>query len=176
SAILSAEEWQPNDHTMVPNHPLRPRGLRLHDLFADDAWRSTDAVTGRRLVLGNADVRLQYCVSGSPSPLYRSAIGDELVHVESGDVVVETVFGAIRATAGDYVLIPRSTTHRFLPQGDQPLRTYLIEGAGHIGPPKRFLSRYGQLLEHAPYCERDIHGPSDVLLSDETEVEVLVKK
>src|SRR5699024_2963666 len=51
SAILSAEEWQPNDHTMVPNHPLRPHGLRLHDLFADDAWRSTDAVTGRRLVL-----------------------------------------------------------------------------------------------------------------------------
>lgn len=176
SAILSADEWQLNEQGTTPNHPLRPRGLRLHDLFVGDDWRETDAVTGRRLVLGNADVRLQYCVSGRPSPLYRSAIGDELIYVESGDAVIETVFGAIPATTGDYVLVPRSTTHRFLPQGDEPLRTYVIEGASHIGPPKRFLSRYGQLLEHAPYCERDIHGPDEVLLNDEVEVEVLVKQ
>src|SRR3712207_6921064 len=50
----------------------------------------------------------------------------------------------------------RATTHRWLPAGDEPLRTYVIEANSHIAPPKRYLSRYGQLLEHAPYCERDL--------------------
>src|SRR5699024_3258382 len=128
SAILRAEVSDLNGQATTPNHPLRPRGLSLHELFPQDSWRDTDAVTGRRRDHGNSDVLLQYCVSGRPSPLYRSAIGDELVYLESGDAIVETVFGSIRATTGDYVLVPRSTTLRFLPQGDQPLRTYVIEG------------------------------------------------
>ena len=59
--------------------------------------------------------------------------------------------------------------------GDEPLRLYAIEANSHIAPPKRYLSRYGQLLEHAPYCERDLHGPGEPLLVEETDVEVLVK-
>jgi len=176
SAISSAEVWELNDHRTVPNHPLLPRGLRLPKLFPEQSWDDTDLVTGRRLVLGNADVRLQYCIGRAPSPLYRSAIGDELVYLESGDVRVETVFGVLEATTGDYVCIPRSTTHRFLPQGEEPVRAYVIEASSHIVPPKRFLSRFGQFLEHAPYCERDVHGPTELVNSDETEVEVLVKQ
>jgi homogentisate 1,2-dioxygenase len=55
------------------------------------------------------------------------------------------------------------------------LRLYVIEANSHIAPPSRYLSRYGQLLEHAPYCERDLHGPTEPLLHDGTDVEVLVK-
>ena len=58
---------------------------------------------------------------------------------------------------GDYVILPRATTHRWLPAEES--RLYAIEANSHIAPPKRYLSRYGQLLEHAPYCERDLHGP-----------------
>ncbi len=85
-------------------------------------------VTGRRLILGNADVRLSYVVAAAPSPLYRNAIGDEMVYIESGEATVETVFGALEASEGDYVLIPMSTTHRWIPpKGDKPLRAYAIE-------------------------------------------------
>ena len=56
-------------------------------------------MTGRRLVLGNADVRISYVVAGEPSPLYRNAIGDECVYVESGAATVETVFGALDVRA-----------------------------------------------------------------------------
>ena len=63
------------------------------------------------MVLGNNDVRLDYVVTGTdPSPLYRNAIGDECVYVESGSGVVETVFGVVPYRTGDYVLIPRATT------------------------------------------------------------------
>ena len=119
-------------------------------------------------------MRIAYVVTGTDaSPLYRNAIGDECVFVEAGSGVVETVFGVLSYRAGDYVLIPRATTHRWLPA--EPSRLYAIEANSHIAPPKRYLSRYGQLLEHAPYCERDLYGPDEPLLVRGDDVEVLVK-
>jgi Homogentisate 1,2-dioxygenase len=175
SAIVDAAPWEPPDATLAANHPVLPRHLRTHELFPGKQWADADPVTGRRVLLGNADVRLAYAVSGTTSPLYRNAIGDECVYVEAGTAVVETVFGALPARQGDYVVIPRGTTHRWVPTGELPLRTYVIEATGHIRPPRRYLSRYGQFLEHAPYCERDLHGPAEPLLADGEDVEVLVK-
>jgi homogentisate 1,2-dioxygenase len=175
SAVRDATPWELPGLETTENRPLLARHLKLHDLFGENEWKAVDAVTGRRLVLGNADVRISYVVAGEPSPLYRNAVGDEAVYVESGTAVVETVFGALDARQGDYVVLPRATTHRWVPTGDEPLRLYAIEANSHIAPPKRYLSRYGQLLEHAPYCERDQHGPGDPLLVDATDVEVLVK-
>ena len=184
SAVADARVWELGDMSTVPNHPLLPRHLKLHDLFVQDRdgagadagpalEQGVDVVTGRRLVLGNADVRLLYVVADSPSPLYRNAIGDECVYVERGGARVETVFGSFQVAEGDYLILPRATTHRWLPlvEGDEgfvePLRAYVIEANSHIGPPKRYLSRFGQLLEHAPYCERDLRGPQGPLLAED---------
>jgi homogentisate 1,2-dioxygenase len=175
SALVDARPWELPDQATVPNAPLVPRHLRLHDLFDGQEWKAVDAVTGRRLVLGNGDVRLSYVVAGEASPLYRNATGDECVFVEAGSAVVETTFGALEAGPGDYVVVPRATTHRWLPDGSDPLRLYVIEANSHITPPKRYLSRFGQFLEHAPYCERDLRGPSDPVVVEETDVEVYVK-
>ena len=170
SALVDARAWELPDQATTPNHPLVPRHLKLHDLFGQD-WKAADPVTGRRLVLGNGDVRIGYVVAGQPSPLYRNAIGDECVYVESGTGVVETVFGDLMVGEGDYVVIPRATTHRWVPVGDAPLRVYAIEANSHIAPPKRYLSRFGQFLEHAPYCERDLRLPTDPQTVDATEAE-----
>ena len=220
SAVLEARPWQLPDLSTVPNEPLLPRHLRLHDLFPSaGAAPSTssgnegsasagnegsassgnggsesagsgrtagpppepvegrhDVVTGRRLVLGNADVRISYAVATRESPLYRNATGDELVFVEAGAGVLETVFGDLAYGPGDYLVIPRATTHRWVPRAESgPTRAYCIEAAGHIAPPKRYLSRYGQLLEHAPYCERDLRGPGEPRVHEGGETEVLVK-
>ncbi|MDT0200726.1 homogentisate 1,2-dioxygenase domain-containing protein [Nocardioides sp. AE5] len=171
SALRDAEVWELPDQARTPNHPLKARHLRLHDLDFDPA--TTDAVQGRRLVLGNNDVRISYAVAAATSPLYRNAIGDECTFVESGSGAVETVFGRLDYRAGDYVLIPRATTHRWLPA--EPSRLYVIEANSHITPPRRYLSRFGQFLEHAPYCERDLHGPTELVEGAGTDVEVLVK-
>ena len=168
SAIVDSHVWELPDQSTTPNHPLRPRHLKLHELST-----GADAVTGRRLVLGNSDVRIGYVVADGPSPYYRNAVGDECVYVESGTGAVESVFGALRYRTGDYVMVPRATTHRWLP--DEPSRLYPIEANSHIHPPKRYLSRFGQLLEHAPYCERDVRGPAEPLVLEGSDVEVLVK-
>jgi homogentisate 1,2-dioxygenase len=170
SAITGSEVWELADQATTPNHPLKPRHLKLHDLgYAADA----DPVQHRQLVLGNGDVRISYVVASTASPYYRNAIGDECVYVEAGSGTVETVFGALTYRTGDYVLIPRATTHRWLPAEES--RLYPIEANSHVAPPKRYLSRYGQLLEHAPYCERDLHGPDAPLVQEGEDVEVLVK-
>jgi homogentisate 1,2-dioxygenase len=177
SAILEARVWDLPDQSVTPNHPLVPRHLKLHDLWTDDTWKDSDAVTGRRLVLGNGDVRISYVVCGRTSPYYRNGIGDECVFVEAGTAVVETVFGALEVGPGDYVVLPRATTHRWVPTGHDALRLYAIEGNSHIAPPKRYLSKFGQLLEHAPYCERDLRVPTEPLVrtDDDGPTEVYIK-
>lgn len=169
STISGAREWTVGDLSTAPNHPLTPRHLRLHDLFTPSDVKRTDVVTGRRLVLGNGDVRISYVVAGEPSPWYRNGVGDECVYVERGRARVETVFGAFDVAEGDYLVIPRATTHRWIPRrsAKDPLRAYCIEANSHIAPPKRYLSRYGQLLEHAPYCERDLRPPQGPLLAED---------
>jgi homogentisate 1,2-dioxygenase len=181
SAVVDVRPWELPDLTMTPNHPVTPRHFSTHALFPDDASaHEVDAVTGRRLLMGNGDVRLSYVVATAPSPYYRNAIGDECLYIEAGQAVVETVFGDLAVGEGDYAIVPRATTFRVVPQG--PVRIYVIEANSHIGPPKRYLSRFGQLLEHAPYCERDLRGPTGpkVVATDPgdptaSDVEVLIK-
>ena len=173
SAIIDARSWDLGDsQATTPNQPLLPRHLKLHDLFLDENRRGVDAVTGRRLVLGNGDVRISYVVADSPSPFYRNGMGDECVFVESGAARVETVFGAFDVASGDYLILPRATTHRWIPVGEEPLRAYCIEASSHIAPPKGYLSKFGQLLEHAPYCERDLRLPRGPLLAEDAGVGV----
>ena len=109
-----------------------------------------------------------------PSPLYRNAIGDECVYVESGSRHRRV---GLRRRA-----LPRRRLRRDPARDYPPLGagrghrgSIAIEANSHIHPPKRYLSRFGQFLEHAPYCERDLHGPTESLLVEGEDVDVLVK-
>lgn len=173
SALADVQPWDLGDTSLTPNSPLRPLHLRLHDLFAPGDAKGVDAVRGRRLVLGNADVRLSYVAADAVSPWYRNAIGDECVYVERGGARLETVFGAFDVREGHYAILPRATTHRWRPlvEGDadyaEPFRAMFVEANSHVGPPRRYLSTHGQLLEHSPYCERDYVVPTAPLLAED---------
>jgi homogentisate 1,2-dioxygenase len=169
TAIVAAEEFQPPQWSRLPNRPLKPRHLRTHKLDAGG-----DAILGRAHLLANDDCRISYVVADRPSPLYRNAIGDECLYVEEGTARIESTFGALDVTAGDYAVIPTSVIFRVVPV-DGPVRMLTVEATGHIGPPKRYLSVRGQFLEHAPYCERDLRAPAEPLLVDGGDVEVLVQ-
>ncbi|MBB5788699.1 homogentisate 1,2-dioxygenase [Jiangella mangrovi] len=175
SAIVDSRIWELPDARTVANHPLKPMHLKPHDLFPGKDWKAFDVVTGRRLLLGNGDVRIAYVAAGESSPLYRNAIGDECVYVEDGEATLETMFGLLHVRKGDYAIIPRATVHRWVPTGDGPLRAYVVEANSHITPPKRYLSRFGQFLEHAPYCERDLTAPAEPFVTEGTDVDVYTK-
>lgn len=171
TAIVNAERYEAPAWSRRANLPLLPRHFKTHKLDASGG----DAITGRQHLLANDDVRLSYAVADRPSPLYRNAIGDECLYVESGAGRFESVFGAFDIGQGDYVVVPTSTTYRVVPGGDEPLRTLSVEATGHIGAPKRYLSAKGQFLESAPYCERDLRGPGQPLVVEDEDVPVLVQ-
>ena len=152
-----------------PNHPLLPRHFRTLDLPAGG-----DLVLGRQVLLANDDVRISFAAADAPSELYRNSTGDEAIYLRTGQARFESVYGAINAAAGDYVIVPRGTIHRWIPAGG-PVHALVIEARGHIRPPRRYLSRCGQFLEHAPYSERDLRGPEGPLLADGEDVPVLVR-
>lgn len=149
--------------------PLTPRHLRTGELPAGG-----DPVLGRQVLLGNDDLLLCWVAADTDSDLYRNATGDELVYVHEGDAVLETVFGALALTSGDYALIPKGTTHRWV-LGPEGLRALVFEAAGHVRFPDRYVSSRGQLKEGAPFSERDLRGPDEPLLRDGEDVPVLVR-
>jgi homogentisate 1,2-dioxygenase len=157
------------DARLVPNHPLLPRHYRTQDLTSGG-----DLVLGRQLLMANDDVRISFSAAGADSELYRNSTGDEAVYIRSGSATFESVYGSIAAGAGDYVIVPRGTIHRWLP-GPGGLHALVVEARGHIRPPKRYLSQFGQFLEHAPYSERDLRGADGPLLRDGEDVPVIVR-
>ncbi|MGH8995053.1 MAG: homogentisate 1,2-dioxygenase [Acidimicrobiales bacterium] len=170
TTIVEAEAFEGPPVATEPNHPLLPRHFRTGELES-----TPDAVTGRQLLLANSDVAIGFAKADRPSPLYRNAAADECVYVQGGTALVETVFGRIEAGPGDYVVIPRSTTHRWVPSGSGALRVLTIELAGSVDIPRRYRSPEGQLLESAPYSERDLRGPAPADPVDEEGAAVLVR-
>ncbi len=152
-----------------PNHPLRPRHVRTQDLPAGG-----DLVLGRQLLFANDDVRISFAAAGVTSALYRNSAGDEAIYLRSGTARLESVYGTIDAGPGDYVIVPRGTIHRWVLAGPE-VAALVVEASGHIRPPRRYLSAYGQFLEHAPYCERDLRGPEGPLLAEGEDVPVIVR-
>ncbi|MEA2717504.1 MAG: homogentisate 1,2-dioxygenase, partial [Actinomycetota bacterium] len=121
-----------------------------------------DPVTGRQVLLANDDVVLSWVAADAGGPRYRNATGDELVYVQAGEAVLESVFGRMAVGAGDYLVVPASTTHRWLLPAGGHLALLVVEARGHVRPPRRYLSPTGQFLEQAPYCERDIRSPDQL--------------
>ena len=167
SAILGVEPVEVPDP--APGGGLGPRHFRTGDLGL-----SADLVTGRHRLAGNADVTLAFARTAAASPLYRSVVGDELVFVHEGAARLESVFGAMAVRAGDYVVVPAGVTHRWVPESDE-VAALVVESSGHVRIPDKYLSPHGQLLEGAPFSERDLRAPGEPLTEEGADVPVLVR-
>jgi homogentisate 1,2-dioxygenase len=90
---------------------------------------------------------------------YKNADGDDLIFVHEGCGLLETQFGHLRFREGDYLVIPHGTIWRLV-FDTLPAKLVWIEAiGGQIETPKRYRNEYGQLMEHSPFCERDIRVP-----------------
>ena len=170
SALRAATAVARAEPAAEPNAALRPLHLRLLGVPAGD-----DAVTGRHRLLANPDVQVAFIAATERSGLYRNAEGDELAVVLSGGAVFESGFGALAVGPGDYVVVPAGTTGRWVVTGRQPLRALVLEMAGHVGLPERYRTPSGQLREGAPFTERDLRGPGELVHEEGEDVEVLIR-
>src|SRR5207244_12209041 len=112
--------------------------------------------------LHNADVTIYRCRPAQPqAELYRNADADEVIFVHKGSGSLSSLFGTLPFRPFDYVVVPRCTTYRLdFDAGVQP-DLLVIEAAGQINIPPKYLNHDGQLRLGAPYSERDLHGPGD---------------
>jgi homogentisate 1,2-dioxygenase len=129
-------------------------------------------------LLTNADVTVWRCRPAEPqAELFRNAAADEVLFVHKGRGTLHTLYGPLPVKPFDYVVIPKTTTYRieFDPAGGQP-DLLVIEAAGHVGFPPRYLNPDGQFRLGAPFAERDLHGPPAAHVVDsEKDVPVVIK-
>ena len=97
---------------------------------------------------------------------YKNADADEMIFVHEGSGVVKTCYGELKFGYGDYIMIPRGTIYQIHFNGSEN-RLFIVESFHPMRYPKRYLSKYGQLMEHSPYCERDIRVPENLQTHDE---------
>lgn len=97
---------------------------------------------------------------------YKNADGDEMIFVHEGSGKVKTQYGELPFSYGDYIVLPRGTIYQ-IEFNDENNRLFIVESFSPLRYPKRYMSRYGQLMEHSPFCERDIRPPQGLKTYDE---------
>jgi len=144
----------------TPSRPETTPDVQRHRHLRTRAVASCgDLLASRRLLFFNDDVRLSKCHPDASMDFFlRNGHFDELYFVQDGSGELESQFGTIPFAKNDYVLIPRGTIWRMRFEAEKA-RLLLIESAGQVSTPERYRSRHGQLLEHSPFCERDIRTP-----------------
>jgi len=143
--------------------PYFDEGLHRRHILTAGTATSGDHVASRSVLLCNSDVAIGICRPTARVPRYFSnADGDELYFVQSGSGTIESVFGPLGYGPGDYLLIPRGTVYRVVPDAaagaDAPLWLF-IEGRRYLEIPQNFRNPWGQLRMDAPYCHRDFRRP-----------------
>ena len=117
-----------------------------------------DVLSARIPLFFNSDVIISVAaVSENMDYCYRNGTVDEVLYIQSGEGKFISNFGNLHVKSGDYVVIPRGVIWQMNPT--DTVRMLVIESAGPVETPNRYRNRFGQLLEHSPFCERDIQVP-----------------
>jgi len=135
-----------------------------------------DWVNNRKVLAYNNDVVISIARPNENKDFfYRNAHADEMIFIHKGKGVIETQFGILTFGEGDYIIVPVSCLYRIKIESESA-HLLIVESFGPIEPPKRYLNKFGQFLEHAPFCERDIRVPKFLDPIDKTgDFQVFVK-
>ncbi len=150
---------------------LRPHHFRLNGIPAGG-----DPFLDRTPVVMNPDVAFTLVrPTETYEGFYRNSQGDELLYVASGSGVLESPFGELPFGEGDYVQVPRGMVHRYRWEGEPFLM--VLESASPVRIPRRYRNENGQMLEGAPFSERDLRTPAEPTPVDaEGEFAILTKQ
>src|SRR6185436_8775843 len=127
-----------------------------------------DYLKSRTAILVNNDCHI---VLAAPQQsmadyFYKNADADEMIFVHEGMGILKTMYGELSFGYGDYLVIPRGTIYQ-IEFKDGNNRLFILESFSPIRYPKKYTSKNGQLLEHSPYCERDIRAPKNLPTIDQ---------
>lgn len=141
------------------------KSYRLHGfkIKAED-----DFLNSRKTVLHNQDCNITLAApkTSTEAYFYKNADADELLFIHKGSGKLRTQLGNLDFSYGDYLLIPRGVIYKIdFETSDN--RLFIVESSSPIYTPKRYRNHFGQLLEHSPFCERDLRQPYELETNDE---------
>ncbi|HTV03481.1 MAG TPA: homogentisate 1,2-dioxygenase [Luteitalea sp.] len=154
----------------------REREFRHRHFLTARLGQTASLTVDRIPLLFNNDVALSFVApTAEDDYFYRNAQGDEVVFVSEGSGTLHTQLGRVPFSKGDYLVIPRGILHRY--EITSPMKCFIVESRGYVRTPKRYRNEHGQLMESAPYSERDIRRPEGLEAIDERgEFRIVVKK
>jgi len=158
---------------MLPSVDVTPeiaidKNMKSLRLVGFDVPAAADFLESRVALFVNKDLHLGVAApqQSLTEYFYKNADADELIFVHRGSGTLRTLLGNLTFSYGDYLIIPRGIIYQI--QFDTTdNRLLFLESFHPIYTPKRYRNWFGQLLEHSPYCERDIRRPSNLETHDE---------
>jgi homogentisate 1,2-dioxygenase len=148
---------------LIHDKQLKHRSLHGFKVEPED-----DYLKSRKPVLVNNDCKI---ILASPRKsmtdyYFKNADADEVIFVHEGSGVLKTMYGNITFGYGDYLVVPRGTIYQ-MHFDSEDNRLFIVESTSPVITPKRYRNNFGQLMEHAPFCERDIRKPEVLETHDE---------
>ena len=141
----------------------KTNNIQSYKLHGFKVQPESDFLESRKVVLTNSDCNI---ILAAPKfsltdYFYKNSDADELIFVHKGTGKLRTMFGNLNFKYGDYLMIPRGIIYQI--QFDtEDNRLFIVESYSPIYTPKRYRNWFGQLLEHSPFCERDIRRPEEL--------------
>ena len=148
---------------LMSDKQLKHRSLMGFQITAED-----DYLKSRKPVLVNDDCKI---ILSAPRKsmtdyFFKNADADEVIFIHKGGGRLRTMYGAVEFGYGDYVVVPRGTIYQMEFDGPDN-RLFIVESYSPVITPKRYRNQFGQMEEHAPFCERDIRKPQQLETYDE---------
>lgn len=128
-----------------------------------------DYLESRTPVLVNDDVQIELAAprKSTDDYYYKNADCDEVIFIHRGSGTLRSMMGRLKFSYGDYLVVPRGMIYR-MDFDSEDNRLLVMQVNSPVYTPKRYRNNFGQLLEHSPFCERDIRRPSELETHDET--------
>lgn len=156
----------------------REKHLKHTSLRGFQVKPKADFLESRTPVLVNSDLHISLAApqKSMDSYFYKNSQADEVIFVHEGSGTLRTGYGELPFAYGDYLVIPRGVIYQIDFETDKN-RLFIVESFEPIRTPKRYRNEFGQLMEHSPFCERDIRRPQNLKTFDEKgDFEIKIKK
>jgi len=139
---------------------------------------ANDYLESRTCILANSDCQISLAAPKESLThyFYKNTDSDEVLFIHNGSGTLRTHLGNIEFKYGDYLVIPRGIIYQ-IEFNESDNRLFIVESKSPVYTPKRYRNWFGQHVEGAPYCERDLHPPTELETFNETgEFIIKVKK
>ncbi|NLR92365.1 homogentisate 1,2-dioxygenase [Flammeovirga agarivorans] len=159
--VKEVKESKPYGYKVLEDYGLKMTHLKT----AEIGKTGSDYLDARLPLMVNSQCVISLC---NPTELtmdyfFKNADGDEAIYVYEGEGELHSQFGVLPYKKGDYIVIPRTTIYQFDFDSSKEQKFLIVESKAPIETVGRYRNEVGQLLEHSPYCERDLHPPTHLL-------------